>query len=126
MMNKIFVGSDHAGLALKTAVKQYLLTLKYDVVDVGTNDKSSCHYPDFAVKMSKLIKPEDRGILVCGSGIGIGIAANKCGLFCATAYNEFTAREVGKHFRVMALGERVVPVEVAKLMINEFLKASAK
>ncbi len=64
--------------------------------------------------------------MVCGSGIGIGIAANKCGLWCATAYNEFTAREVGKHFRVMALGERVVPVEVAKLMINEFLKASAK
>lgn len=86
-MSKIFVGSDHAGITLKNAVRDYLISLKYDVVDVGTHEKVSCHYPDFALKMSKLIKPEDRGILVCGSGIGIGIAANKCGLRCATAYN---------------------------------------
>lgn len=91
-MNKILIGSDHAGFTLKTAIKDYLIGLKYEVLDLGTSDKSSCHYPDFALKMSKLIKPEDRGILICGSGIGIGIAANKCGLPCATAYNEFTAR----------------------------------
>lgn len=91
-MNKILIGSDHAGYNLKTVIKDYLISLKYDVLDLGTSDKSSCHYPDFALKMSKLIKPEDRGILICGSGIGIGIAANKCGLLCATAYNEFTAR----------------------------------
>lgn len=54
--------------------------------------------------MVKQIQPTDRGILVCGSGIGIGIAANKCGLPCATAYNEYTAHECGKHFKVMALG----------------------
>lgn len=91
-MNKIFVGSDHAGFTLKTAIKDYLISLKYEVFDVGTNEKSSCHYPDFAVKMSKSMKPEDRGILVCGSGIGIGIAANKCGLSSATAYDEYTAK----------------------------------
>jgi ribose 5-phosphate isomerase RpiB len=50
------------------------------------------------------LKPEDKGILVCGSGIGIGIAANKCGISCATAFNEYTARECGKHFQVMAIG----------------------
>lgn len=56
-MNRILLGSDHAGLTLKNGVKDYLLSLKYDVVDLGTNDKSSCHYPDFAFKMAKLIKP---------------------------------------------------------------------
>ena len=74
--------------------------------------------------MSKIIKPEDRGILVCGSGIGIGIAANKCGIQCSTAYNEYTARECGKNFKVMALGERSVPLEVAKVMLQDFFEAS--
>ncbi len=120
-MSKILIGSDHAGYTLKTAVKEYLQSLKYEVLDLGTTDKSSCHYPDFAAKMAAVIKPEDHGILICGSGIGIGIAANKCGLPCATAYNEFTAAEVGRNFQVMALGERVVPIEVAKLMIQAFL-----
>jgi len=91
-MHRILVGSDHAGLNLKNGVRDYLLSLKYDVIDLGTHDKSSCHYPDFALKMAKVIKPEDRGILVCGSGIGIGIAANKAGMNCATAFNEYTAR----------------------------------
>lgn len=75
--------------------------------------------------MADLIKPEDRGILVCGSGIGIGIAANKCRLPCATAYDEYTAAEVGKHFNVMAMGERVVTETLAKLMVEEFLRTSA-
>jgi ribose 5-phosphate isomerase B len=61
--------------------------LNYDVIDVGTDKKVSCHYPDFAEKMSKIIKTEDRGILICGSGIGIAMAANKAGLNCSTAYN---------------------------------------
>ena len=123
-MSKIIIGSDHAGFTLKTAVKEYLMSLKYEVVDVGTNDLSSCHYPDFALRMAKIIKPEDRGILVCGSGIGIGVAANKCGLPCSTAYNEYTAAECGRHFRVMAMGERIVPMEVAKVMLRDFLAAS--
>jgi ribose 5-phosphate isomerase B len=122
-MQRILVGSDHAGYTLKVGIRDYLLSLKYDVIDVGTHDKSSCHYPDFALKMAKLIQPNDRGVLICGSGIGIGIAANKAGLPCATAYNEYTARECGRHFRVMAMGERVVPLEAAKLMVTEFLKS---
>jgi ribose 5-phosphate isomerase B len=125
-MLRIFVGSDHAGYNLKVAVKEYLMKSgKYEVHDVGTDDKSSCHYPEYALRMSKLIKPEDRGILVCGSGIGIGIAANKCQMPCATAHDEFTAAECGKHFNVMAMGERVVAVNMAYQMIEEFLKACA-
>jgi len=88
------------------------------VIDVGTEEKSSCHYPAFAYKMAQLIKAEDRGILFCGSGIGIGIAANKCGLLCSTAYSEATAAECGRHFNVMSLGSRVVTFEVASLMVE--------
>lgn len=74
--------------------------------------------------MAQLIKPEDRGILFCGSGIGIGIAANKCGMPCSVAYNEGTAAECGIHFNVMSMGSRVVTFEIASLMVEEFIKAS--
>ncbi len=87
-MLRIYLGSDHAGFPLKVAIKEYLTKQnKYDVVDVGTDQKASCHYPNFARKVCQLIKPEDRGILVCGSGIGIGISANKCGVGCSVAYD---------------------------------------
>jgi ribose 5-phosphate isomerase B len=104
MIKRIIIGSDHAGLGLKNGVKDYLTGLGYDVLDVGTNDKQSCHYPDFAKKMASVMKNEDRGILICGSGIGICIAANKCGISCGTAYNEYTAAECGKQFQAMAMG----------------------
>ena len=68
--------------------------------------------------MANMIKPEDRGILFCGSGIGIGIAGNKCGMPCATAYDEVTAAECGRHFNVMAMGERVVTPTIAFLIIE--------
>ena len=92
---------------------------------MGTDKKESCHYPEYSQKMSQLIKPQDRGILICGSGIGIGIAANKCGMPCATAHDEFTAAEVGRNFNVMAMGERVVAQVLACEMVDEFLKAAA-
>jgi ribose 5-phosphate isomerase B len=124
-MIRIFLGSDHAGYPLKILIKDYLASQKkYEVIDVGTEQKVSCHYPIFANRMAKAMKPEDRGILVCGSGIGIGIAANKCGLPCATAYDEYTASECGKYFHAMALGGRVVSTDLAFLMVEEFLKSS--
>ena len=91
-MRKIFVGSDHAGITLKNQIRDHLKSLGEEVVDLGADEKKSCHYPDFAEKMSNQIKLEDKGVLVCGSGIGIGIAANKAGLKCSTAFNEYTAR----------------------------------
>lgn len=118
-MIRIFLASDHAGYPLKMIIKDYLKTqTKYEVIDVGTEQKVSCHYPIFANRMAKAMKPEDRGILVCGSGIGIGIAANKCGLPCATAYDEYTAAECGKNFHAMAMGGRVVSTELAILMVE--------
>lgn len=93
-MKKLFVGSDHAGIQLKKFVKKYVAS-KYshvDVVDVGTYDENSCHYPDFAHKLAVEIGIKDRGIVTCGSGIGIGIAVNKSGINCSTAFNEYTAK----------------------------------
>ncbi len=86
-MKRVIMGSDHAGITLKNSLRDYLKTLNYEVIDVGTDEKVSCHYPLFAEKLMEEIRPEDRGILVCGSGIGIGIAANKSGLKCSTAFN---------------------------------------
>ena len=92
LIMKIYLGSDHAGYSLKIIVKEHLIKSgKYDVIDVGTDQKVSCHYPQFAYRMSKVLKPEDRGILVCGSGIGIGMAANKCHMPCGTAHDQYTA-----------------------------------
>lgn len=88
---------------------------------MGTHENSSCHYPDFAEKIALGIKPEDRAIVVCGSGIGIGIAMIKSGISCATVFNEYTAEECGKVCQAMAVGERVVTQEVMKLMIAGFL-----
>lgn len=118
-MLRIYLGSDHAGYPLKMLIKDYLKSqAKYEVIDVGTEQKVSCHYPIFANRMAKAIKPQDRGILVCGSGIGIGIAANKSGLPCATAYDEYTAAECGRHFQAMAVGGRVVSADLAFLMVE--------
>lgn len=87
MIKRVIMGSDHAGITLKNFLKDYLKELQYEVIDVGTDEKVSCHYPLFAEKLANKINSDDRGILVCGSGIGIGIAANKCGLKCSTAFN---------------------------------------
>jgi ribose 5-phosphate isomerase B len=118
-MQRIYLASDHAGYPLKMLIKDYLKSqAKYEVIDVGTEQKVSCHYPIFANRMAKSMKPQDRGILVCGSGIGIGIAANKSGLPCATAYDEYTAAECGRHFQAMAVGGRVVSADLAFLMVE--------
>lgn len=88
-MKRLFIGSDHAGLRLKEFVKQHV-TKEYkniEVEDVGTHEKVSCHYPDFAEKIALHIKAEDKGIVVCGSGVGIGIAMVKSGVSCSTCFN---------------------------------------
>lgn len=75
---------------------------------MGTHENASCHYPDFAERISKIIKPDNKAIVVCGSGIGIGIAMVKSGVSCASCFNEYMAQECGKLCQSMAVGERVV------------------
>lgn len=122
-MKRLFLGSDHAGFRLKQFVHEHI-TNEYKTVlvhDVGTHDNASCHYPDFAEKIALQIKGEDKGIVVCGSGIGIGIAMVKAGVPCATCFNEYMAEECGKGCQVMAVGERVITPEIMRLMIKSFM-----
>ncbi len=112
------VGSDHAGLELKKTLVAFLRDLGDDVVDVGTDSPGSVDYPDFAEKVAKsVIADEGRGLLVCGTGNGIAMAANKIhGVRCAVVTNEFTARMARAHnnANILALGARVIGTGVAE------------
>ncbi len=119
---KVAIGADHAGFDEKERLKTTLADLGIDFVDVGTHSHDSVDYPDFARKVGELVSggAVDRGILVCGSGIGVAIAANKVpGVRAAQAWNEETARLSREHndANVLTLGARVLPEsEIPKIV----------
>jgi ribose 5-phosphate isomerase B len=125
-MNVVFA-SDHAGYALKKELIAWLRSeTGHTVSDVGTDSEASCDYPDYAVKAARAVLDgaADRAILVCGTGIGIGIAANKVRDFrCAICTNETMASFARRHndAQGIAFGSRIVGIEVAKSMIRVFL-----
>ena len=127
---KIALGSDHAGFELKEKIKQYLLKQGgIEVIDKGTNSKESVDYPKYghAVAKSVVDKEVDFGILVCATGIGISIAANKIkGIRAANCTNTTMARLTRGHndANILALGSRVVGEFVAFDIVDEFLSAS--
>jgi len=123
---KIAVGSDHAGYRLKQVLAEYLRELGYDVVDKGTNGTASVDYPDFAEAVGKAVAEGsvDRGVLVCGTGIGVSIAANKIpGVRAANCSNEYSAEMSRRHndANVLTMGERVVTPEVGKRILKVWL-----
>lgn len=125
---KIAVGSDHAGFSLKEEVVKHLQKKGYDFKDFGTYSEASCDYPDFAEKVSKEVadKNYDLGILVCGTGIGISIAANKVsGIRAALCSDTFSAHACREHnnANILALGARVVGTGVALDIVDSFLNA---
>ena len=92
---KIAIGNDHAGVDLKEKVADFLKSKGYEVENVGTDTKESVDYPDIARKVAKLVNDKECefGIVICGTGIGISIAANKVpGIRCALCHNSFTAK----------------------------------
>lgn len=109
---KIIIGSDHGGFELKTAIIKFLTDLKYEIEDVGTYSAESCDYPEIAAKLCKNVLAENtRGILVCGTGIGMVIAANKYkGIRAALCGDTYSARLTREHndSNVLCLGERVI------------------
>lgn len=126
---RISLGSDHAGFAHKTAIAAHLRAAGHTVTDVGTTDLSSCDYPDFAAPACRAVTAgeADRAILVCGTGIGISIAANKIpGIRCAVVYNVETARLAKEHndAQAIAIGARFFPVAEALAMIDAWLIAT--
>ena len=97
---RIAIGSDHAGFRLKEKIKEFVLSKGYEVLDFGTNSTHSTHYPIFAKEVAKAVqeKKADYGILICGSGIGMSIAANKFpGIRAALCLNEYMARMSRMH-----------------------------
>src|SRR6267378_1796155 len=123
---RIAIGSDHAGFSVKETIKKYLENAGYAVDDQGTGSEDSVDYPDFgkAVGERVALKRADFGIAVCGSGIGISIAANKVpGIRAALAHDVVTARLAREHndANVLALGSRIVTPDAAVEMVQTFL-----
>jgi ribose 5-phosphate isomerase B len=128
MTKKIAIGSDHAGFQEKENLKKTLDELGVEYEDVGTFSTDSVDYPDFAQKVGEKIErgEAEQGILVCGSGIGVAIAANKMrGVRAAQAWNEETARLARQHndANVLTIGARVVPEEEIPKIVRAWFDA---
>jgi RpiB/LacA/LacB family sugar-phosphate isomerase len=127
---RIVVGSDHAGYELKQRVADYLRELGHATIDVGTNSASTpVDYPDYAeaVGLAVLEDRADRGILICGSGVGASIAANKLpGIKAAVCHDTYSAHQGVEHdnMNVLVLGARVIGTELALELVRAFLGAS--
>lgn len=123
---RIAVGSDHAGFELKRLVVQWLMESGHDVTDVGPANADRMDYPDSAHAVARLIATDgaDRGVLVCGSGVGMAIAANRhAGIRAANCTFESQAELTRKHndANVLCLGERVVGVGISRAIVDAFL-----
>ena len=124
---KIALACDHGGYRLKEVIKSYLEELGIEYVDYGTYSEESVDYPDFAFKAAKgIVNGEaDRGIFICGTGIGISIAANKVrGIRAALCYNVYAAEMSRRHndANVLCLGGRVLGEELAKRIVKAWLE----
>ena len=127
MAEKIAIASDHAGFELKTQLKQELGQLGFEVLDLGTDGPASVDYPDFASKMADVLASGtvQRGVLVCGSGIGISMAANRHRhVRAALAHDHLTAKLARQHnnANVLCLGGRTTGPDVAKDCLRVFLE----
>jgi ribose 5-phosphate isomerase B len=122
----IAIASDHAGYALKEQLKPFLVMLGYTALDLGTHSEESVDYPDFgaAVAESILSDKAEYGIVICGSGIGISIAANRHpGIRAALCHEGLSAQLARQHnnANVLALGSRLIGIEAAKECVTRFL-----
>lgn len=123
---KISLGCDHGGLELKNAVKHHLLERGFEVVDCGTNSKDSCDYPDFGAAAARLVGSGacERGIVICTTGIGISISANKIhGVRCALLSDTVSAHLTRQHndTNMMALGQGIVGEKLALEIVDIWL-----
>lgn len=123
---KVAVASDHAGFSLKDTIRSYLTSLGHEVIDFGTFSEDSVDYPDYAEKVVDALVNGvvDRGILICGTGIGMSIVSNKFpGVRAALCYDEYTARMSRLHndANILVLGGRVLSGEVAVRIVDIWL-----
>jgi RpiB/LacA/LacB family sugar-phosphate isomerase len=125
---RVAVGADHAGFSLKQDLVTYLKTLKHDVLDLGTNSADPVDYPDYAEAVGKAITEgrAERGLLVCGSGVGASVAANKIsGIRAGLCHDTYSAHQGVEHddMNVLVLGARVIGPALAQELARDFLAA---
>ncbi|MDB5282416.1 MAG: ribose 5-phosphate isomerase [Bacteroidota bacterium] len=125
---KIAIAADHAGLEYKSLLLPYLQKQGYDVLDLGTNKAEPDDYPDHAIDLAKVLlsKKAERGVLICGSGVGVSVAVNKFkGIRAAVCHDTYSAHQGVEHddMNVLCIGQRVIGIELAREIIFTFLKA---
>jgi ribose 5-phosphate isomerase B len=125
---KIVIGSDHAGFQLKVAMGDLLRSLNQEVLDVGAFNENPSDYPDFAEAVGRAIldRKAERGVLICGSGVGASVAANKLtGIRAAVCHDSYSAHQGVEHddMNVLVLGSRIVGVKLAEDLVKVYLAA---
>ncbi len=126
---KVAVASDHAGFALKQNIAEFIKTLGHEVLDLGTQDETTAvDYPDFAEKIgvALLENKANRGILICGSGVGASVAANKVpGIRAGLCHDTYSAHQGVEHdaMNVLVLGGRVIGIALARELVTAYLGA---
>ena len=125
---RIVIGADHAGYDLKEIIAAYLRKHGHEVTDKGTDNDDPVDYPDYAEAVSKVLIDggADRGVLICGSGVGASVAANKIpGIRAGLCHDTYSARQGVEHddMNILVLGARVIGIEVARGLVDHFLAA---
>ncbi len=128
---KLVIGNDHAAVEMKWQIKDYLEAKGIEVINVGTDEEGHFDYPVAACRAAKMVASgeADGGVLICGTGVGIGIAANKVkGIRCCICSDPCTARLSKEHnnANMIAFGARIVGLETAKMIVDEWLRAEAQ
>jgi len=126
---RLVVGADHRGYCLKDAIAGYLRASGHDILDVGTHDATPVDYPDIALAVGRAIAngEAERGLLVCGSGVGASVAANKLpGIRAAVCHDTYSARQGVEHdeMNILVLGARIIGEELARELVRAFLAAA--
>ena len=125
---KIGIGNDHSAVEMKQEITEYLKELGHEVVNYGTDSNESCDYPEYGEKVGRAVVSGEveKGILICGTGFGISLAANKVkGVRAVVCSEPYTAKLSRMHndANILAFGARVVGIEMAKMIVNEWLNA---
>jgi ribose 5-phosphate isomerase B len=125
---KIAMGNDHTALEMKLKIKAYIESKGYEVMDFGTHTADDCDYPVFGEKVGRAVAGGDAalGILICGTGVGISLAANRVpgirAVVCSEPYSAVLSRQ-HNDTNVLAFGARVIGIELAKMIVDQWLAA---
>lgn len=125
---KIAIGNDHVAVEMKNQISEYLISLGHEVINFGTDSSARCDYPVFGEAVARAVVRGDaeRGIVICGTGVGISLAANRVrgirAVVCSEPYSAALSRE-HNNTNVLAFGARVIGIELAKLIVKSWIDA---